>query len=204
MKQATDQRNLARLSELLREKGLHRDESACYRLSSGRTSHYYVDCKSALSYPEFRLLLGQVVSKLFDFNKLDAVGGPEIGAYPIAAAISDEVYRTTGRTLRIFVVRKAAKEHGLQKAIEGDVRAGDKALIVDDVLTSGTSVLQAINGAREAGLEVTAAFVVVDRQEGQGREKIEAAHAPLVALFTLSELVGKPDSSGRARPVSSA
>src|SRR2546427_6052602 len=103
-----------RLLELLISHSLRTDETVSFRLSSGEISHIYVDCKSALSYPEIRLLLAQIICEQFQLGDFEAVGGLELGAYPIATAISDEWYKRTARVLRAFVRRKQVKEYGLR------------------------------------------------------------------------------------------
>jgi orotate phosphoribosyltransferase len=89
------------------------------------------------------------------------------------------------------VVRKQAKDHGLGKMIEGAVRPGDRALIVDDVLTSGGSLLKAITAAREAGLTVTSALVIVDRKEQDGRAKVEQCGVKVTSLLTIDDLIAQ-------------
>jgi len=100
------------------------------------------------------------------------------------------------RDWRTFVVRKQAKDHGLGKLIEGAVRSGDRALIVDDVLTSGGALLKAIAAARQAGLVVSQALVIVDRKEQDGRARVEQEGVSLISLLTIDDLrrqqVGTP------------
>jgi len=123
--------------------------------------------------------------------------GLEIGAISIATTVSDYCYEATPRRdWRTFVVRKQAKDHGLGKLIEGAVRSGDHALIVDDVLTSGGALLKAIAAAREAGLVVSQALVIVDRKEQDGRARVEQEGVSLISLLTIEDLrrqqVGTP------------
>lgn len=182
-----DERN--RLIEILRRTSLKSADEPIFRLASGAMSRHYVDCKQALSDPEARRLIGALAAPFFDSSHCDAIGGMELGAYPIAIAISDQVYQQTGRKLRVFVVRKAPKSHGIRDLIAGDVKAGDRVLIVEDVVTSGGSTLKAIEGARTAGLSVEQVLALLDREEGHGRANLEAARVRFGALFTLSELV---------------
>jgi orotate phosphoribosyltransferase len=120
---------------------------------------------------------------------IQCIGGLEIGAIAIATAISDQGYRSQPqREWRTFVVRKQAKDHGTAQLIDGAINAGDQALIVDDVLTSGGSVIKAVTAAREAGLHVSHALVLVDREEQDGRAKVEALGVKLLSLLTIKDL----------------
>jgi orotate phosphoribosyltransferase len=93
------------------------------------------------------------------------------------------------RLWRTFVVRKQVKDHGLGKLIEGSFKPGDRALIVDDVLTSGGSLLKAVAAAREAGLQVDHALVIVDRQEQDGKDRVERERLTLISLLTVQDLL---------------
>jgi orotate phosphoribosyltransferase len=178
----------ARLRELLRQTSLQVREAPTFRLASGKLSRYYIDCKQALSDPEARSLIGQLIFERLGGVSIDAVGGMEIGAYPIATAVSDAVFQAIGAKVRAFVVRKESKDHGIQGLLAGNVKPGDQALIVDDVVTAGSSTIRAIAGARQAGLIVERAIVLIDREEEDGRKNIEAQTVQFEALLTLSEL----------------
>ena len=154
-----------------------------FTLASGQTSPFYVDCRSLMAYPGSRRLVGHLAHDALAGVTIDCLGGLEIGAIAIATTISDYCYGTTPRReWRTFVVRKQAKDHGLGKLIEGAVRSGDRALIVDDVLTSGGSLLKTIAAARQAGLVVSQALVIVDRKEQDGRARIEQEGVSLISL----------------------
>ena len=160
-----------------------------FTLASGQTSPFYVDCRSLMAYPGSRRLVGQLAHDALAGAMIDCLGGLEIGAISIATTISDYCYGATPRRdWRTFVVRKQAKDHGLGKLIEGVVRSGDRALIVDDVLTSGGSLLKAITAARQAGLVVSHALVIVDRKEQDGRARVEQAGVKLTSLLTIENL----------------
>ena len=178
-----------RLLEILYQTSFRVSDSAEFRLASERYSRYYIDCKQALSYPEARDLLGKLICGLVDGKQFDAVGGLEIGAYPIATAVSDRIYHDTGATVRAFVIRKQPKTHGVTDLIAGHVKTGDRVLIVDDVLTTGRSTLDAITRAREAGLQVTTAVLMVDREEDNGKQNIEKHDVHCFSLFTLADLI---------------
>ena len=179
-----------RLIEILRRTSLKTSAEPSFRLASGKLSRYYVDCKQALSDPEARRLIGQIAAKIVEPSKFDTIGGLELGAYPIAIAISDAIFRDNGIKLRVFVVRKEPKTHGIQDLIAGNVVASDRALIVDDVVTTAGSTIKAIHGAREAGLVVSHALALIDREEEQGAENIAAEGVDFQPLFKLRELLG--------------
>ncbi len=162
-----------------------------FKLASGQISPFYVDCRTLLADPGARRVVAELAWQLIGRLEFDCIGGLEIGAISIATSISDYAYGATPRKeWRTFVVRKQAKDHGLGKVIEGVVRKGDRTLIVDDVLTSGGSVLKAVAAAREAGLDVRTALVIVDRREQDGRARIEEQSVQVVSLLTIDDLVG--------------
>ncbi|MER3421911.1 MAG: orotate phosphoribosyltransferase [Nitrospiraceae bacterium] len=170
--------------------GSFKTDPAGFKLASGVVSPYYVDCRVLMAHPGPRQLVAQLAVHTIKDLMIDCIGGLEIGAIAIATAISDQGYRALPlREWRTFVVRKQLKEHGLGKLIEGAVKTGDRALIVDDVLTSGGSVIRAIMAAREAGLHVSHALVIVDRQEQDGRARVEALGVKLVSLLTIKDLL---------------
>src|SRR6266851_881379 len=180
----------SRLLEILTRTSYMQDDAQGFLLASGERSPYYVDCKKALSDPEARMLIGSLIySLLKKDHPIDAVGGLEIGAYPIATSVSDKIFQETGTSIRAFVVRKDQKKHGVGKRMAGDVRPGDRALIVDDVITSGASAIMAIERAREEGIEVHRVIALVDREEQNGRKNIEERGVEYDSLFTLSDLV---------------
>jgi orotate phosphoribosyltransferase len=142
-----------------------------------------------MAHPSSRRLVGQLAHEALAGVEIDCLGGLEIGAIAIATTISDFAYAADPkREWRTFVVRKQAKDHGLGKLIEGAIRSGDRALIVDDVLTSGGSLLRAVATARQAGLLVRDALVIVDRKEQEGRAKVEADGVRVISLLTIDDL----------------
>ncbi len=158
-----------------------------FTLSSGATSPFYLDARVITWDPEAKPLIGALVFELVT-GKADATGGLTLGADPIAGAVA-YYSQIAGAPIRAFTVRKQAKEHGMGRAIEGSIRPGDRVAIVDDVVTTGTSTLDAIDRCREAGYPITAVVILVDREEG-GLERIRAAvpGVACTALFTRSEL----------------
>ncbi len=118
--------------------------------------------------------------------QIDAVGGLTLGADPIAYAIS-YASAASEKPLRAFTVRKQAKEHGTGKLIEGPFNSGDRVAIIEDVITTGRSALQAIDAVRSAGGEIAGVLSLVDREEG-GREAIEASGVRVVSIVKASEI----------------
>lgn len=183
---------------LIETKAFQFSPTPIFTLASGAKSDVYVDCRIALSYPEGRLAVGELMLERMTRvgaagagalgARENAVGGLLIGAFPIAIAVSDAAYKKDGSLVRVFVVRKEPKQHGLKKLVEGAVEKGDRALIVDDVVTSGGSTIEAIRRSREFGLEVTRAIAIIDREEQDGRAKIEAEGVSFEALCTLRDL----------------
>jgi orotate phosphoribosyltransferase len=168
------------------------DKEKGFTLASGHVSPFYVDCRALMAHPSARRLVGQLAHEALAGLAIDCLGGLEIGAISIATTISDYAYTTSPkRDWRTFVVRKQAKDHGLGRLIEGAIRPKDRALIVDDVLTSGGSLLKAVVAARQAGLTVTHALVIVDRKEQEGRAKVEQEGVKVISLLTIDDLTAQ-------------
>jgi orotate phosphoribosyltransferase len=160
-------------------------------LTSGATAQYYVDAKRAILRPDGFAALAELVAERATARRATAVGGLTMGADPIACAALAGGARVTA-----FFVRKEAKAHGLQRRIEGPpLQAGDRCLIVEDVVTSGGSTIAAIEAVREGGFEVCGVVAVLDRLAGGG-ERIAAAAggAPYDALTTIDDVYpDRPD-----------
>ncbi|MEY4348133.1 MAG: hypothetical protein RIS43_552 [Actinomycetota bacterium] len=153
-------------------------------LSSGKEADYYVDLRRVTLDAVAAPLVGDVMLDLTSSFEFDAVGGLTLGADPVATAMLHAAAKR-GRKLDAFVVRKAEKAHGLQRRIEGPDVAGRKVLAVEDTSTTGGSVLTAVEALREAGAEVVAVAVIVDRGAGA---KIEEAGIPYLAAYSLQDL----------------
>ncbi len=158
-------------------------------LASGRESNLYLDVRNASLHADTVGALGAWLYAALVPYAPQAVGGPVAGAVPLVAAVLVEAGRR-GESLPGFMVRKEAKDHGAGKQIDGHLQPGWRVALVEDVVTSGGSVLRAVEAVRAAGAEVVAVAAVVDREEG-GREALAAAGVPLVALFTLREIAGE-------------
>ena len=159
-------------------------------LSSGARADYYVDAKRAILRPAGFRALGELVAAEVTARGARAVGGLTMGADPVACAAL-----AAGADVSAFFVRKERKQHGLQRWVEGPVlEAGERCLIVEDVVTSGGSTVKAIERVLEEGLEVVGVLSVLDRLAG-GAEAIEAAAgAPYLALATIDDVYpDRPD-----------
>lgn len=170
------------LRELLK---IHSIRHGKFTLSSGEESDFYFDGKMVTMLPKGMQLIGKLMLKeLDDLDELRAIGGLTLGADPIAAAVS-LLSVDTPRPIPMFLVRKEPKSHGTRKMIEGQFPEEDGApvVIVDDVITKGGSVLQAITEVEKAGAKVARVIVVVDRQEG-GAERLRQKGYDVRSLFT--------------------
>ncbi len=153
-------------------------------LSSGREADYYVDLRRVTLDAEAAPLVGQVMLDLTEDLDFDAVGGLTLGADPVATAMLHAA-AARGRKLDAFVVRKEGKAHGLQRRIEGPDVAGRRVLAVEDTSTTGGSVLTAVEALREAGAEVVAVAVIVERG---ARPRVTEAGLPYLAAYELADL----------------
>ena len=158
-----------------------------FKLSSGGTSDYYIDCRTTTLDAKGARLTGQV---FFDEIrqrgwKPAAIGGLTMGADPIVVAVS-----VVSGELHGFLVRKAEKQHGTGQRIEGFREKGAPVVIVDDVCTTGASTVEAINVAREHGFRLVGVMCLVEREEAKGRPNVEkaASPAPFVSIFTASDV----------------
>src|SRR5277367_540093 len=154
-----------------------------FRLSSGGTSDYYIDCRTTTLDAKGSRLTGEVFLdeiRQRGWNPV-ALGGLTMGADPIVVAVS-----VVSGELNGFLVRKAEKQHGTGQRIEGFREKGARVVIVDDVCTTGASTIQAIEAAREFGFNVVGVMCLVEREEAQGRPNVEkaASPAPFISLFT--------------------
>jgi orotate phosphoribosyltransferase len=156
-------------------------------LSSGREADYYVDLRRISLDGTAAPLVGDVMLDLTDDLDFEAVGGLTLGADPVASSMLHAAARR-GRVLDAFVVRKAEKRHGLQRRIEGPDVAGRRVLAVEDTSTTGASVLEAVAALREAGADVVAVAVIVDRDTGARQNVEESAGLPYRAAFGKDEL----------------
>jgi orotate phosphoribosyltransferase len=177
-----------------------------FKLSSGGTSDYYIDCRTTTLHAEGARLVGQVISEEMRARgwRPQAVGGMTMGADPIVTAVSilssQRVQtRAPARTKDVdvepylihgFLVRKAEKAHGTARRVEGFAEKAAQVVIVDDVCTTGASTIGAIEAAREFGFDVIGVICLVEREEAKGRAAVEAAAAPakFFSIFTAQDI----------------
>jgi orotate phosphoribosyltransferase len=175
------------------------DKSVCHGnfiLASGAQSDFYVDAKLTTSNPRAALLVGRIGWRLVKETAtargvhVDSIGGLTMGADWMALSIGIGAYLDSPSSdIQTFSVRKSTKEHGRHKRIEGNFSEGQTVVVVDDVITTGDSTLQAIDAIEAAGGNIAFVIVLVDRQEG-GRENIEKRGHKVVPIFTRAELSG--------------
>jgi orotate phosphoribosyltransferase len=179
-----------RLRAIIRQKSYRSGQAI--RLTSGKTSTFYINLKPTMMDPEGAALLAKLVLAEARAVGAELVGGLEMGAVPIVSAVAAESYRSANGGGRIagFFVRKKPKEHGVQALIEGldDSQGldGRRVMIVEDVTTTGGSILQAVEAARAAGAEIAGILTVVDRNEGAG-EAVAEHGLELTSLFTAAD-----------------
>ena len=178
----------AKLLSLLAQKSFRLGQ---FKLSSGGTSDYYIDCRLTTLDATGALLTGETVLQEIHSRgwKADAIGGLTMGADPIVVATS-VISAQHGKPINGFLVRKAEKTHGTGQRIEGFRDKPARVVVVDDVCTTGASTIQAIEAAREYGFEIVGVLCLVEREEAGGRANVEktAAPAPFIALFTANDV----------------
>lgn len=177
-----------RLKELFLSRALKFGD---FTLASGKKSSYYVNSKKVLFHAEAITLLGEL---LFDATRdldFQAIGGLEVGAIPMSAAALVAFHRA-GRPMEGFFVRKQAKAHGSKELVEGQVNAGDKVVVIDDVLTTGGSVVQAIEAVEAVGATVVRVVCICDRLQGAAEALGKYDYRP---LFTVRDFGIQPEGS---------
>jgi orotate phosphoribosyltransferase len=181
------------LVEILKEKSVCR---GTFTLASGAQSDFYVDAKLTTSDPRAALLVGRVgwelvkqTARTCDVN-VDSIGGLTMGADWMALSIGIAAHLENSQAaLRVFSVRKSAKEHGRLKRIEGNFSPGDSVVVVDDVITTGGSTIQAIDAIEEAGGRIAFVIALVDREEGGTGNIVRRGYA-VAPIFTRADLIG--------------
>ena len=156
-------------------------------LSSGKTSDYYIDCRKVTLASRGVYLSGLLILDIIRNKKIDAIGGPTIGADPIVGAILALSLTEYKKHLKGFLVRKSAKSHGLGRQVEGPkLNKGARLVVIDDVATTGGSLVETISCLRQQGLRVDSVIVLVDRNEG-AKEKLKKVNCKFTSLFNIRE-----------------
>lgn len=173
-----------RLADLLKENALKKGE---FILSSGKKSNYYLDGRIITLTPEGAYLAGSIILEKIKEAKIDALGGPTLGADPIVGAVA-VLSHIQKIPLKTFIVRKSVKGHGAQRQIEGpQLNSGDRVILVDDVATTGKALIEAKDALDKIGVIIDSAVVIVDRQEGAGQNLLNAG-LKLESIFKIEEL----------------
>ncbi len=175
-----------RLAQIIEEKSLMRGSEM--RLASGCTSAFYFDMKPTTFDPEGARLIAELILEIIRSGEVDLIGGLEMGAVPIVACVCEKSFGS--KSIPGFFVRKREKEHGTRRLIEGiaenETLANKHAVLLDDVTTTGGSVLKAVEAARREGCSVSQVITVVDRQEG-ATENLRKHDVQLIALLTADD-----------------
>lgn len=172
-----------RLHSLLEKGALKKGN---FILSSGKVSNYYLDGRLITLSPEGAYLVAGIILEMVKARKIEAIGGPTLGADPIVGALACLSY-INKKPVKTFIVRKSPKSHGMQRKIEGPVlNKGDKVILVDDVATTGQALIEAKQALNEIGVEVDAAIVIVDRNEG-AKENLAKEGLRLESIFNIKD-----------------
>jgi orotate phosphoribosyltransferase len=182
----TDSR--ARLKDIVRARSFGRGE---IKLASGRTSNFYFNLKPTMLDAEGAALLAELTLEALTNERIDYVGGLEMGAVPIAGAIAQLSF-LKGQPIQAFFVRKKPKEHGARLSVEGlapgESLKGKRIVVVEDVTTTGGSAIKAVEAVKESGGEIAFVLTIVDREEG-ATESFGEAGIPFRSLFRASEFL---------------
>ncbi len=192
--------NRARLLELLRERSL---EIGDFVLASGARSRYYVDCRRTTMHAEGQAMIGTLGLELLRETgwEPDAIGGLTMGADPVSYAIAHSSW-LAGTPINAFSVRKKPKDHGTGRRIEGCFSSGNSVVVVEDVITSGGSALEACRAVEAEGGSVAGIIAVLDREAGGAAALLEAGYA-VHAIFRVSELLEDQERAASAASANS-
>ncbi|MFA5092881.1 MAG: orotate phosphoribosyltransferase [Candidatus Omnitrophota bacterium] len=173
----------AELFKLLNQEALKRGK---FVLSSGKESNYYLDGRVITLTPQGAYLVANIMLDMIKNESLDAIGGPTLGADPIVGAIAAISY-INQHSIKTFIVRKQAKEHGMSRQVEGpELKKGQRVILVDDVATSGKAILEAKQALDKIGVIADKAIVIVDRNQG-ALENLAKVGLQLESIFKITE-----------------
>lgn len=177
----------ARLVALLRREAL---KEGRFILASGKISSYYLDGRVITLTPEGAYLVASIILEMIRDKKIDAVGGPTLGADPICGSVA-ALSHVNNVKIKTFIVRKTAKEHGTRQMVEGPkLASGSRVILLDDVATTGQSLIEAKQVLDKMGVIAEQAIVIVDRLEG-AQDNLAKAGLNLASIFTVAELLSK-------------
>lgn len=181
---------MERLIQIIRDRSFQYSNTPKFKLTSGAVSCFYFNMKKTTQSPEGMYIVGKIIfEKIKELGlKPDAIGGLTLGADPIAYAVAMHS-QIAKEPINAFVIRKEPKGHGLKLPIEGDIKSGDHVIIVDDVVTTGGSTIKAINTAKENGLIIDAAIILLDRCEQNGRQNIEELGYPVHCILNVHNFI---------------
>ena len=177
-----------RLMKIILEKSFQYSEEPIFKLVSGGVSNFYFNCKPAMLDPEGKELIGRLIYSTIRDLEVTGIGGLELGSVPISSAVS-LISQLERQPIKEFIVRKEKKDHGIPAKVEGEFVAGEKVVVVDDVITTGGSTIKAIEAVQKLGLEVSKVVVLVDREEMNGRQNIQELCPEVEALVKRSEVM---------------
>ena len=177
-----------RLMEIILEKSFQYSEEPTFKLVSGGVSNFYFNCKPTMLDPEGKELIGRLIFSTIRDLEVTGIGGLELGSVPISSAVS-LISHLEGQPIKEFIVRKEKKDHGIPAKVEGEFVAGEKVVVVDDVITTGGSTIKAIEAVQKLGLEVAKVVVLVDREEMNGRQSIEKLCPEVEPLIKRTEVM---------------
>jgi orotate phosphoribosyltransferase len=177
-----------RLLEIILEKSFQYSEEPIFKLVSGGVSNFYFNCKPTMLDPKGKELIGRLIFSTIRDLQVTGIGGLELGSVPISSAVS-LISQLEGQPIKEFIVRKEKKDHGIPAKVEGECVAGEKVVVVDDVITTGGSTIKAIEAVQKLGLEVSKVVVLVDREEMNGRQNIENLCPEVEPLIKRTEVM---------------
>jgi len=175
-------------SELFRILKLKAFSRGHFILSSGKTSDFYLDARLVTLSAAGAYLTARIMLDMIGQDKVDAIGGPTLGADPMVGAIASLSHQA-GRPIDTFIIRKQPKAHGKQQQVEGPLlKEGSSVVIIDDVATTGKAFVESIEVLQKMNIKIKKAICVIDRQEG-AREALAQYNVPLDPIFTIAEFL---------------
>ena len=175
--------NRERLRQIIKSESFLKGD---FTLASGQKSGYFLDLKKTVFHPQGAALAADILFEIIKGEDIEYIGGLEIGAIPIVAGLCARSW--PDRPIKAFFVRKAPKDHGTSKLIDGQFAPNSKVLILEDVTTTGGSAMRAVNAVREQGCSVDKILTIVDRLEGAA-ENLRREGLQLVSVFTIRDLL---------------